>query len=204
MANNTSFTLWLDSGRTVPFTGTLTISHEADLSDNPYDTVLYLGSNTADRQLQTVSSPGVGDITITPTDRLNDWAVSTAYTSGDLVEPTTPNTYAYRCTTAGTSDGVTEPTWPTGAIGDTVVDGTVVWTLIGKRHEVTEVTLGATAPDLGTNTPGDPLTIGTTILSETSTEIHIRLINAVTTVQDNTGQAQLSLHINPCKETEVV
>lgn len=203
MPNNTSFTLWLDSGRTVPFTGTLTVDHEADLSDNPYDTVLYFGSNDVSRQLQTVSSPGVNDITITPADRLDDWAANTPYAAGKLVEPTTPNTYVYRCTTAGTSHPTTEPVWPTGAIGDTIVDGTVVWTLVGKRHEVTEVTLGATALDLDTNTPGDSLPLGNTLLSETSTEIHIRIINAVTTVQDNTGHAVLKLGINPCKETEV-
>ena len=203
MPNDTSYTLWLDSGRTVPFTGTLVVDHESDLSDNPVDTVLYLGSNSVtNTQLQTVASPGVNNILITPTDKIDDWEASTAYSLGDLIEPTTPNTYAYRCTTAGTSGG-SEPTFPTGAIGDTVVDGGVVWTLIGKRHEVTEVTLANTAPDLDVNAPGAVLSLGTTLTSGNSYEIHIRLINAVTTIQNNTLHAHLGLFINPCKETEV-
>ncbi|GAG80572.1 unnamed protein product, partial [marine sediment metagenome] len=36
------------------------------------------------------------------------WKASTAYSLGDVVEPTTPNDYVYECTTAGTS-GATEP-----------------------------------------------------------------------------------------------
>jgi len=59
------------------------------------------------------------------------WAASTAYALGDVVRPTTRNSFAYECTTAGTS-GATEPTWPTTA-GTTVTDGTVVWTARTNR-----------------------------------------------------------------------
>jgi len=56
------------------------------------------------------------------------WVANTAYALGDIVVPTgTPNGYCYICTTAGTSHATTEPTWPT-TIGDTVNDGTAVWT----------------------------------------------------------------------------
>lgn len=54
------------------------------------------------------------------------WAATTAYSLTNYRCPTTPNGYAYECTTAGTSGG-TEPTWPT-TVGNTVNDGTVVWT----------------------------------------------------------------------------
>jgi len=54
------------------------------------------------------------------------WAPNTAYSLGDKITPTTKNGNVYECTTAGTS-GSTEPTWPTSE-GDTVTDGTVVWT----------------------------------------------------------------------------
>lgn len=57
------------------------------------------------------------------------WAATTAYSLGDFIEPTTPNTRFYKCTTAGTSAG-TEPTWPT-TTGGTVTDGTAVWTDMG-------------------------------------------------------------------------
>ncbi|KKL17032.1 hypothetical protein LCGC14_2489630, partial [marine sediment metagenome] len=55
------------------------------------------------------------------------WVTATAYSLLDLRIPVTANGYVYVCTTAGTSGG-TEPTWKTG-IGDTIVDGTVVWTV---------------------------------------------------------------------------
>jgi hypothetical protein len=43
-----------------------------------------------------------------------------------IVTPITKNGRKYTCTTAGTS-GATEPTWPT-TVGNTVTDGTAVWT----------------------------------------------------------------------------
>lgn len=43
-----------------------------------------------------------------------------------VVLPSTSNGYCYEATTGGDTSG-TEPTWPT-TIGDTVTDGTVVWT----------------------------------------------------------------------------
>jgi len=55
------------------------------------------------------------------------WVADTAYSLRDEIIPTTANGYVYICTTAGTS-GSSEPTWATG-IGDTIVDGTVVWTV---------------------------------------------------------------------------
>lgn len=57
------------------------------------------------------------------------WAASTAYTTGDVVRPTTGNGHLYRCIVAGTSGG-TEPSWPTVS-GDTVTDGTVKWAECG-------------------------------------------------------------------------
>lgn len=54
------------------------------------------------------------------------WAPSEAQAVGDLVVPSTLNGYLYRCTTAGTT-GTTEPSWPT-TVGNTVSDGTAVWT----------------------------------------------------------------------------
>lgn len=56
------------------------------------------------------------------------WAATHAYVVDDLVVPSTPNGFAYRCTTAGTSGG-TEPTWGT-TLGGTTNDGTAVFTAI--------------------------------------------------------------------------
>jgi hypothetical protein len=54
------------------------------------------------------------------------WQASHAYSTGDLVVPTTGNGWHYECTAAGTSGGA-EPSWPT-ADGETVADGGVTWT----------------------------------------------------------------------------
>jgi hypothetical protein len=94
----------------------------------------------------------LGDATL-PT-----WAVSTAYSVGDRVVPTTGNGYYYECTVAGTSDAATEPTWPT-TIGGTVVDGTVTWVCKGGTSAVAgdvtlmhEITTNGGARTLGTTT----------------------------------------------------
>ena len=196
-----SFQLWTDSGQTTAFTGTLQVTHNTDLSDNPQDFVYYLGSNATGTKLEAVSNPGTDQITITPTNNIPAWAATTAYSLGDRVEPTTPNTYVYEVTTAGTSGG-SEPTWPT-VVGSTVVDGTVVWTCIAKRHELTEIKLALTSGGLAGATPGAALDLGATINSGSANqvEIHIRVTNAVTTVTSNTGNEAIVLDLNSCQET---
>jgi len=54
------------------------------------------------------------------------WEAETGYLEGEYAEPTVLNGLAYECTTPGTS-GTEEPAWPEEA-GETVEDGTVVWT----------------------------------------------------------------------------
>lgn len=200
--SDVSFKLWTDTGQTISYNGLSQLTHETDLSDNPQDFTFYFGSNTASRQLQASSNPGVDNITLTPTDVLADWAATTAYTLGNRVEPTTPNTYVYECTVAGTSGG-SEPTFPTASIGDTVVDGTVTWTLVAKRHELTEIKLALTELGLDSATAGAPLTIGTTIDSLVANQVDVwmRVTNAVTTVVGNTSYPEIAVYINTVVET---
>ncbi len=70
------------------------------------------------------------------------WAANTAYTVGQTIVPSVSgNGHLYVCTQAGTS-GASAPTWPTGA-GQTVNDGTVVWTEATteiQSQTITEVT----------------------------------------------------------------
>lgn len=196
-----TFGIFTDSSCTVPFTGTLEITHETDQSDNPQVFgPYYIGSATSGRTLEATSNPGVDNITITPTDGLADWAATTAYSLGDRVEPTTPNGLLYECTTAGTSGG-SEPTFPTGAIGDTVVDGTVVWTYVAARHEITEVELSD--DNVTYQTAGNALSLGTSISgsSGNAKTLYIRVTNAVTSVISNTSYPEITLDINEVQET---
>tara|TARA_A100001201_G_scaffold1039_1_gene2651 strand:- start:104 stop:997 length:894 start_codon:yes stop_codon:yes gene_type:complete len=63
------------------------------------------------------------------------WAASTAFSVGDIRRASTEQASGlfFRCTTAGTS-GTSEPSWP-NMVGDTVTDGTCVWTGIASAYE---------------------------------------------------------------------
>ena len=63
------------------------------------------------------------------------WAASTAFSVGDIRRATAeqPSGLFFRCSTAGTSAS-SEPGWP-NTVGDTVTDGTCVWTSIASAFE---------------------------------------------------------------------
>jgi hypothetical protein len=198
-----TFKMYTDSGLTTLYSGTTSITHNSDLSDNPQDFVLYFGSAAASRVLQAVSSPGVDTIYLTPTDTLPIWVASTAYTLGLDVQPTTSNTYAYRVTTAGTSSA-TQPTWPT-TVGNTVTDGSVVWTCVAKKHPTTEIKLAITSGGLSTATAGAALSLGANISSGSANAIpvYFRVTNTVTTASNTTGTPELALYLTNAVETAV-
>jgi hypothetical protein len=105
---------------------------------------------------------------------LASWQPNHAYvsntnlTNNPFISPSTENGFIYQCTTDGVSDG-SEPTWPT-TIGNTVTDGSVVWTCAGTTFLQAEVGGGgrreywndgvrewtaATAPSIGAHKVGD-------------------------------------------------
>ena len=63
------------------------------------------------------------------------WVASTAFSVGDIRRASTeqPSGLFFRCSTAGTSAS-SEPGWP-NMVGDTVTDGTCVWTGIASAYE---------------------------------------------------------------------
>lgn len=97
----------------------------------------------------------------TPATRAN----TTAYSLGDRIVPATPNGLYYKCTTAGTSGG-SIPTYPT-TVGDTVTDGTAVWTCMGKTSLVAGTDFNASGAGVyieedASATDGEPISIGYT------------------------------------------
>ena len=198
---NLTYEFFTNTALTASYSGTSQFTHESDLSDGDQDIVLYFGSNTASRTLQATSNPGVDQITFTPTVTRDIWVTLTAYTLGTSIEPTTENGFRYVVSTAGTSD-TTEPTFPTAAIGDTVVDGTVVWTLTAVIHPITEIKLALTSAGLDTATGGDALDVGTEILSEVANqvEVHMRLTNIVTDVSTTVSFPGIAVFVNSVTE----
>lgn len=63
------------------------------------------------------------------------WSGSTAFSVGDIRRASVqqPSGLFFRCTTAGNSASA-EPSWPNN-VGDTVTDGTCVWTAIASAFE---------------------------------------------------------------------
>lgn len=196
-----SFQLWNETGQSTAFGGTLQKTHESDLSDGSQDSVLYFGSNSVGTKLEAVSNPGADQVTLTPTNNLGEWTTITPYVLGNRVEPITPNGFVYEVTTAGTT-AVSEPTFPT-SVGSTVVDGTVVWTCISARHELTEIKLATTLLGLDSAVAGATVDMGTTINSivANQVEVHIRVTNAVTDIGTNAGNIAINLDLNSCQET---
>lgn len=200
-----TFKFYTDSGLTTAFSGLYQLTNETDLSDNPQDKLLYFGSAQADsaRTLQATSNPGVDQITLTPTFILGEWVASTAYSLGDLLEPTTPNTYKYKATSVSSDQksNSVEPTWPT-TIGSTVVDNNVVWTCYAHVHPITEIKLATSSGGLSSATGGAALNIGTTLTSGTANKVavYIRFTNSLTSINTNTGFPELALYINEVEE----
>lgn len=71
----------------------------------------------------------------------------------------------------------------------------------GAGHEVSEITLALSAAELSTNNPGDPLPLGTRVLSGVSNAvaIHVRSINTITTLSISD---EIELWLSPTIETE--
>lgn len=199
-----SFKLYSDSGLTTLYSGLTQLVHQSDLSDNPNDFTLYFGSTQTSRVLEATSNPGVDQITLTPTEQLQAWAASTAYSVGDSRRPTTENGFRYRVKSiaGGGTSGASEPTFPTSGIGSTVVDNEVTWELVAAAHQDTEIKLALTSGGLAGATAGAALNLGTSIDSgvANAVEIHVRVTNAVTTVSNNTDDPELAVNINSVTE----
>lgn len=130
---------------------------------------------------------------------LTAWQASTAYSSGDRVEPTTPNGFVYECLTGGTSDA-SEPTWSTTVGGTTTETGGSAVTWLTKTKAVSDEP--TTRQNSYAYTVGDQIILsaanfknytyectgaGTSAAAEpTATTVFPDTIGATSTVQDGT------------------
>ncbi len=84
-------------------------------------------------QVSPTTTTAWGEIYYAEVTDSENWEASTAYTSGEIVNPTSGSTtQRWRCTTPGTS-GATEPSWPASPTAGTTTqaDGTATWTYEG-------------------------------------------------------------------------
>jgi hypothetical protein len=199
-----TFGLWTNSGLTSAFSGVFSLVNYTNLSDNPQDFTLYLGSLASSRALLASSNPGVDNIILTPIDTSALWTASTAYVIGNIVRPTSANGFVYKCTTAGTTSAA-QPTWPITGIGTTVVDGSVIWALYAPHHPYTEIKLALSSGGLPGATGGAPLSLPPTISSGVggAIAIYIRITNTVQVVSNNTGNAEIGIYLNSVIEEGV-
>jgi hypothetical protein len=92
--------------------------------------------------------------------RRDDWAALTAYNLGDVVEPTTPNGYAYRATRLNPAGVLWAPNVPR-AMGDRIEPTTAN----GFVYEVTAV--AGASPKSGATEPDWPAEDGATVIEDT-------------------------------------
>lgn len=158
----------------------------ADGGSDPVDVLFYLGSTEAGQKFRADSNPGVDPVLLSIDYNISTWTASTPKVAGDFVIPTTPDGYKYEIQTPGTS-GVTEPVWDTTE-GNTTNDGTIVWINRGPVHTPSECKLATTLAGLDTAVAGDPLNLGTQLLSEVANAqaIYMRIDQDTHPVQNDT------------------
>lgn len=92
---------------------------------------------------------------------------STGYDSGDYMVLSANSLIRFQCTTAGTSASSDPGSWPT-TLGNTKVDGTVVWTAVTNKND-NWVLLGEVDPDPGQlYDTGQATTVATVPTTDTS------------------------------------
>lgn len=202
----TTFGFYSDSNLTQALS-TKSFLHADNGANDPQDYVFYFGSTTASVQVQEDSNPGVNQIQVQILNLTAEWLATTVYSINDIAKSVVGGSYEYngnkfQVTTGGTSGG-TEPNWTTAPnINDTVADGTVTWTNIGKIHEANEIKLATTQGGLTGATAGAFLNIGTSVTSGTGNAVTVwlRIDDATATIGTET---ELRISTNGLVETSV-
>lgn len=198
MAN--SLKIYSDAGLVLEQTTPLVASQNVDGSSAPAQFQLWLGSTELIRKFQASSNPGVDQIVLQPVNATAVWTATTPKVLNDEVRTTTKNGYKYRVTTAGTT-GAAEPTWPT-VIGNTVLDGGVLWECTEKFHESTEMRIATTSAGLSGAVNGAALNVALTQLSEVANALEF-WVQVDDTTQVVGTRTELSVQTSETDETDV-
>lgn len=109
------------------------------------------------------------------------WTPSTAYSiNQEIIPPTSlQNFFAYKCTTAGTS-GLGIPLSSSDTIGQTITDGTAVWTVV---HSIQSIDFSSDVPYSNGEAliETDVIPVGTFLDKKTFTQVEYKLASALTT-----------------------
>jgi hypothetical protein len=143
---NTAAPHGLTPGSNVLITGVSNNNYNFSLFGSPAFVVTQVLSSTQFQVVNTnaigsgASSGGFSTQTTSPisssfTPAYPEWTAMTVLDAGDLIVPATqPGQAIYLTVTQGGTTGSVEPTWPTGgqsSVGQTVKDGTVIYTVSG-------------------------------------------------------------------------
>lgn len=99
------------------------------------------------------------------------WITDDVVAVGQIVTPSTPNAFRYRCIVAGATDATTEPTWPT-TVGATVTDGATTWICDGSNVAASTEIILPTASESSSFTQ---FSVTATVLAGSVTGITTRL-----------------------------
>ncbi|NUE66980.1 hypothetical protein [Snodgrassella sp. ESL0253] len=136
------------------------------------DTVLYFGSNQSDEVLRSQTD---AQIILRPVDLIKKWEPNKFYYWNNIIEPSRPNGYIYRCTTQGRT-GSEEPRWwiDNGGSG---ASGSARFTVLGEAYRHTDIKLSLTQAGLDSAVGGAGVELGTQLQGGNAIPIYMRVTN---------------------------
>ncbi|PIT21754.1 hypothetical protein [Snodgrassella alvi] len=136
------------------------------------DTVLYFGSNQSDEVLKPQTD---AQIILKPVDLIKKWQPNKFYYWNNIIEPSHPNGYIYRCTTQGRT-GSEEPRWwiDNGGSG---ASGSARFTVLGEAYRHTDIKLSLTQAGLDSAVGGAGVELGAQLQGGNAIAVYMRVAN---------------------------
>lgn len=154
------------------------------------DAVVYFGSNNPDEYLTPATD---AQIILKPVNLLKKWQPNYYYAINDIIEPTSPNGYMYRCVQAGkTTD--TEPEWWVGKLPGKA--GNAVFVECGQVFSPTAIKLALSRSALGSAIGGEGVKLGAKLQGGKAIPVYIRINNDTYDIDNDLGCASRGLGTN--------